>query len=116
MQAPFDTGGDKSCGWRHGLLVFLNAAQLLLYIGILALLGQGLLFILAGAKRDTNMFYQLFIVVNKPWTYIAALIAPKQIAKRHHAFVAFCVVAILYLAVTVAKIEHCVSVGMVGCK
>lgn len=98
------------------MLLFLNAAQLLLYIGILALLGQGLLFILAGAKRDTNMFYQLFTIVNKPWTYIAALIAPKQIAKRHHAFVAFCVVAVLYLAVTVAKIEHCVSVGMASCK
>lgn len=98
------------------MLLFLNAAQLLLYIGILALLGQGLLFILAGAKRDTNMFYQLFTIVNKPWIYIAALIAPKQIAKRHHAFVAFCVVAVLYLAVTVAKIEHCVSVGMTSCK
>jgi hypothetical protein len=98
------------------LLLFLNAAQLLLYIGILALLGQGLLFILAGAKRDTNLFYQLFTVVNKPWTYIAALIAPKQIATRHLPFVAFCVVAVLYLAVTVAKIEHCVSVGMTSCK
>jgi hypothetical protein len=98
------------------LLLFLNAAQLLLYIGILALLGQGLLFILAGAKRDTNLFYQLFTVLNKPWTYIAALIAPKQIATRHHPFVAFCVVAVLYLAVTIAKIEHCVSVGMASCK
>ena len=98
------------------MLLFLNAAQVLLYIGILALLGQGLLFILAGAKRDTNMFYQLFIIVNKPWTYLAALIAPKQIAKRHHPFVAFCMVAVLYLAVTVAKIEHCVSVGMASCK
>ncbi len=98
------------------MLLFLNAAQLLLYIGILALLGQGLLFILAGAKRDTNLFYQLFTIVNKPWTSIAALIAPKQIAKRHHPFVAFCVVAVLYLAVTVAKIEHCVSVGMASCK
>lgn len=98
------------------MLLFLNAAQLLLYIGILALLGQGLLFILAGAKRDTNLFYQLFTVLNKPWTYIAALIAPKQIATRHHPFVAFCVVAVLYLAVTIAKIEHCVSVGMASCK
>jgi hypothetical protein len=47
---------------------------------------------------------------------LAALISPKQIATRHHAFVAFCLVAAVYLAVTVAKIEHCVSVGMVGCK
>ena len=98
------------------MLPFLNIMQLLLYIGLLALLGQGLLFLIAGAKRDTNLFYQLFQVVNKPWIALAALISPKQIATRHHAFVAFCLVAALYLAVTVAKIEHCVSVGMVGCR
>lgn len=98
------------------MLQFLNILQLLLYIGLLALLGQGLLFLIAGAKRDTNLFYQLFQVINKPWLALAALISPKQIATRHHAFVAFCLVAALYLAVTIAKIEHCVSVGMVGCK
>ena len=98
------------------MLQFLNILQLLLYIGLLALVGQGLLFILAGAKRDTNLFYQLFQVVNKPWTKLAALISPKQIAIRHHAFVAFCLVSAIYIAVTIAKIEHCVSVGMVGCK
>ncbi|MCM0036247.1 MAG: hypothetical protein NBV66_10720 [Burkholderiaceae bacterium] len=99
-----------------GLLLFLNILQLLLYIGLLALLGQGLLYLIAGAKRDTNLFYQLFQVVNKPWIRIAGLISPKQIAERHHPFVAFCIVGAIYMAVTVAKIEHCVSVGMVGCK
>lgn len=98
------------------MLQFLNILQLLLYIGLLALLGQGVLFLIAGARRDTNFFYQLFQVINKPWISLAALISPKQIATRHHAFVAFCLVAALYLAVTVAKIEHCVSVGMAGCK
>lgn len=98
------------------MLPFLNILQLLLYIGLLALLGQGLLFLIAGARRDTNLFYQLFQVINKPWIALASLISPKQIATRHHAFVAFCLVAALYLAVTVAKIEHCVSVGMAGCK
>ena len=98
------------------MLLFLNILQLLLYIGLLALLGQGLLFLIAGAKRDSNLFYQLFLVINKPWLRIAAWISPKQIATRHHGFVAFCLVAALYLAVTTAKIEHCVSVGMVGCK
>ena len=98
------------------MLPFLNILQLLLYIGILALLVQGMLVLIAGAKRETNLFYQLFQVVKKPWLKLAELISPKQIATRHHAFVAFCLVAALYLAVTVAKIEHCVSVGMVGCK
>lgn len=47
---------------------------------------------------------------------MAALISPKQIAPRHHPFVGFCVVAALYIAVTVVKIEHCVSVGVQTCK
>jgi hypothetical protein len=98
------------------LLFILNLLQLILYIGLWALAGQGLLFFLAGAKRDTNLFYQLFQVINKPWTFMAALISPKQIAPRHHPFVAFSVVAALYLTVTVVKIEHCVSVGVQTCK
>ena len=98
------------------MLFILNLLQLILYIGLWALAGQGLLFILAGAKRDTNLFYQLFEVINKPWTFMAALISPKQIAPRHHPFVAFCVVAALYISVTVVKIEHCVSVGVQTCK
>jgi hypothetical protein len=62
------------------VLLFLNIAQLLLYIGALGLIGQGLLYVLAGQKRDTNLFYQLIGIVNKPWTLLARLIAPKQIS------------------------------------
>jgi hypothetical protein len=98
------------------VLTFLNIAQLLLYIGGLALLGQGLLFILSGQKRDTNLFYQLFQIVNKPWTGVARLIAPKQVADHQIPFVAFCIVAVLYIAVTLAKIEHCVSIGIELCQ
>ncbi|MEN9590273.1 MAG: hypothetical protein RLZZ481_2059, partial [Pseudomonadota bacterium] len=54
------------------MLFTLNLLQLILYIGLWALAGQGLLFIIAGAKRDTNLFYQLFEVINKPWTFLAA--------------------------------------------
>ncbi|MEY3229443.1 MAG: hypothetical protein RL474_331, partial [Pseudomonadota bacterium] len=50
------------------MLLFLNIAQLILYIGGLALMGQALLFVLSGQKRDTNLFYQIFQIINKPWT------------------------------------------------
>ena len=98
------------------MLLFLNIAQLLLYIGALALLGQGLLFVLSGQKRETNFFYQLFQIVNKPWTAMARLISPKQIADHQVPFVAFCIIAVLYIAVTLAKIEHCVSIGVELCQ
>lgn len=98
------------------MLAFLNIAQLVLYIALLALLGQGLLYVLAGAKRQSNTFYQLFQILNKPWTKAARFLAPKQIADGQVPFVAFFVLAVLYIAVTLSKIEHCVAIGMQACK
>ena len=98
------------------MIQFLNTLQLVLYIGGLSLIGQGILFIFAGNKRDTNLFYQLFQIINRPWTFIAKLISPKMVAERHIPFVAFCVVSVFYIAITIAKVEHCIAMGMVGCK
>ncbi len=98
------------------MLLFLNIAQLILYIGALGLIGQGLLYVLAGQGRDTNLFYQLIGIVNKPWTLIARFISPKQIIDRQIPFVAFCIVGVLYIAVTLAKIEHCISIGIEACQ
>ncbi len=98
------------------MIQFLNVLQLVLYIGGLALMGQAILYVFVGNKKDTNLFYQLFIVMNKPWTSLARLISPKMVAQRHIPVVAFCVISVLYIAVTLAKIEHCVALGMVGCK
>lgn len=98
------------------MLQILNIAQLVLYIGLFALVGQALLFILAGAHRDKNFFYQLFQILNRPWTAIAQKISPSKVAPQHIPFVAFFVLAVFYIAVTMAKIEHCVTLGMQGCK
>ena len=98
------------------MLLFLNIAQLLLYIGGLGLAGQGLLYVIAGQGRHTNLFYQLIGMVNKPWTAIARLISPKQIADSQIPFVAFCIVGVIYIAVTIAKIEYCLSIGIEACQ
>jgi len=98
------------------VLQILNIVQLLIYIGLLALVGQGLLFVLAGQKRDTNLIYQLFQVLNRPWMALARLISPARIEPRHHGWVAFFVLSVVYIAVTLAKIEHCISVGMETCR
>ncbi len=98
------------------VLQFLNIVQLVFYIALLCLVGQGAVWLLAGAKRSSNFFYTLFQLLNKPWVAAARLVAPKQIVDHQVPFVAFVVLLIVYAAVTLAKIEHCVSVAMVGCK
>jgi hypothetical protein len=47
---------------------------------------------------------------------LARLISPARVDPRHHGWVAFFVTSVLYIAVTLAKIEHCVSVGMEVCR
>ena len=65
------------------VLNFLNILQLLLYIALLTLVGQGVLYVLAGDKRDSNVFYKLLQVLSKPFTLrdlaakVALMLQPK---------------------------------------
>lgn len=98
------------------MLFILNTLQLVFYIAVLLLTGQGVLWLVSGAKAGNNLFYQIFQLVNRPWVQVARWMAPKQVADQQVPVVAFLAVIILYVAVTLAKIEHCVSVAMQGCK
>jgi len=98
------------------MLSFLNIAQLVLYIALLALVGQALLFVLAGANRDRNIFYQLLQIVSKPFTVLVRKFTPKQVDDRHVPLVTFFLLLIVYAVVTFEKISLCVEAGMEGCR
>lgn len=98
------------------VLLFLSSLKLICEIALMALLGRGLLAMLAGAKRDTNVFYQLLTVLTRPFIAAARLITPKQVASAHLGFVAFFLLLIIWAVVTFEKIRLCVGVDMVGCR
>ncbi len=98
------------------MLTLLNAFQLVLYIALLALLGQGLLYLLAGAKRDANFFYQLIKIVTSPFTWAVRKMTPGKVADRHVPVITFGLLGLAYLVVTLEKISMCVGLNMVGCK
>lgn len=98
------------------MLTFLNALQLILYIALLALMGQGILYVLAGAKRDTNFFYGLLKVLTKPFTTVFRKVTPAKVADEHVPVVTFFVLLIAYAVVTFEKINICIGSEMVGCK
>ena len=99
-----------------GVLTVLNLIQLLLYIPLLALLGQGVLYALAGAKRDGNLFYQLMQLLSRPFTAVVRRITPHQVADRHVPVVTFFLLLLIYAVVTFEKINLCVSIGVEQCK
>jgi hypothetical protein len=98
------------------VLTFLNLIQLLLYIPMLALVGQGALYVLAGHKRDTNFFYRLLQLLSKPFTALMRKVTPASVADRHVPIVTFFVLVIVYVVVTFERIDLCMRIGLEHCR
>ena len=101
------------------MLTVLNAVQLVLYIALLALIGQGALYVLAGAKRESNVFYKLLQVLSKPFTSLVRLVTPKLVSDQQVPVVTFLLLVVLYAVVTFERADLCVTsqmVGQAGCK
>ena len=98
------------------MLTFLTLAQLVLYVPLLALLGQGVLYVLAGARRDSNFFYQLLKLISKPFTFIVRKITPRQVADRHVPVATFFLLLVVYAVVTLERIQLCVQIGVEQCR
>jgi hypothetical protein len=98
------------------MLFVLAALQQILALGLLFLLAQGALRLLSPTQAHTNPIYQLFAVLNRPWLALARWCAPASLAARHRGWLAFVLLSVAYVLVTLARIERCVAVAMVGCK
>lgn len=98
------------------MLLLASTLKLLAEIALLALLGQWLLGLLAGAKRESNLFYQLLQVVTRPVVRGARWLTPRIVLDRHLPLVAFLLLAFTWLAVTALKISLCLEMGVQACR
>ncbi len=98
------------------MLTFLNIVQLVLYVALLALLGQGILYVLAGPRRESNIFYTGLRVVSKPFTVLVRKLTPKQVTDQQVPIVTFLLLAVIYAVVTFEKIGLCIAANMEGCR
>lgn len=98
------------------MLTFLNLLQLILYIPLLALAGQGALYVLAGPKRQSNFFYQLLQLLSKPFTAAMRRLTPAKVADQHVPIVTFFLLLIVYFVVTFERIDLCLKLGLEQCQ
>ena len=70
-----------------------------------AFLGQGVLWVLTGVKRDKNLVYNLFKTITSPVTRATRAITPRIIIDAHIGLVAFFLLLVLWLALTAFKIK-----------
>lgn len=98
------------------MLMLVEILKLLAEIALLALAGQWVLGLLAGGKREQNLFYQLFQVMTRPLVAGARLISPRVVLDRHLPLVAFLVLSFVWIVATITKIDICVRIGVHLCK
>jgi len=85
----------------YQVIVILKA---LIEVSAVAYLGQAVLWLLAGARRDQNLVYNLFKTITSPVTRITRAVTPRIVLDRHLGLVAFFLLAAAWLLLTAAKI------------
>ncbi|MCU0943450.1 MAG: hypothetical protein MUE35_12955 [Hydrogenophaga sp.] len=99
------------------MLLFLSIVKLICEIALMSLLGQWIVGLLAGQKREQNLFYQVLAQIGRPFVFLARFIAPRSIVlDRHVPLVAFLVLAFVWVLVTGLRIQQCIQIGVENCK
>lgn len=74
-------------------------------VAAVGMLGQGVLYILAGSRREQNLVYQLFKTITSPVMRATRFITPRIVLDRHIWLVAVLLLVVLWLVLTGLKIS-----------
>ena len=86
----------------YEIIVILKA---LTEIAAVAMLGQGILWVIAGSRRKENAIYQLFQTLTSPVMRAARWVTPRVVLDQHLGLVAFFLLLVLWLGLTAMKIK-----------
>jgi hypothetical protein len=98
------------------MLLLVMTVKLVAEIALMALLSQWLLGLLAGAKRETNMFYKLLQVITGPFIKVTRMISPRFVLDRHVPLGAFLLLSMVWFLAVISKINLCLQLGPGACR
>ena len=80
-------------------LLLLVIVKALAELAFMFLLGRGALYILAGHKREGNIFYGVLRIVTDPVIRVARFLTPRFVVDAHIPFVAVLLLVWIWLAI-----------------
>ncbi len=93
------------------MLLFIQMLKAIIEVALFAFIGQGILYILAGAKRDTNVVFTMLKMITAPMTGIVRFLSPRVIIDRHIPLATFLLLCTLWIALTAAKVQMLLQGG-----
>jgi ABC-type uncharacterized transport system permease subunit len=89
------------------MLMLIVVLRTLAEVAGLALVGQGILFLLAGASREQNVFYRVLKTLTMPVWRAVRFITPRFVVDRHIGFLAFLLLAVGWFLLVDSQARQC---------
>jgi len=93
-------------------LLIVSVLRALVEVAGFFLLGQGLLYVLAGGTREKNAIYLLFRLITSPVVKAIRSITPKQIVDKHVPVVAFFLLFWMWIGLAYIRRAICIADGL----
>lgn len=91
------------------MLLSVSILKAISEILALSLIGQGILWLIAGSSRESNFVYKLFAAVTRPVMRLARLLTPRFVLDRHIWMVAVLLVFLVWVLAGANKLRLCVT-------
>jgi len=98
------------------MLLAMVILKSLVELSLMFIVGRFILGLLAGAKRQTNVFWQLLDVASKPALWLTRRVSPRLILDQHIPLAAASWLIIAWVLVAMAKIDICLQTGGAACQ
>jgi hypothetical protein len=85
-------------------------------LALMFIVARFLLGLLAGQKKDTNIFYQLLDITVKPVLWMMRKISPSFILDQHMPLAAGSTLLMLWVLCTKIKIDECLVAMVAACQ
>jgi len=88
-------------------LLLVSLARVVVEVAGFALLGQGVLALLAGGQRHENLFYKILETITQPVVRAVRVITPRFVIDAHIPKLAFFLLFWLWIMLAVVKRYRC---------
>ena len=98
------------------MLLTVVILKSLIELSLMFIVGRFVLGLLAGAKRQTNVFWQLLDVAAKPSLWITRKLSPKLILDQHIPLATASWLLVAWVLLVKTKIDLCMQLGASICQ
>lgn len=98
------------------MLLVAVVLKSLIELSMMFIVGRFLLGLMAGAKKQSNIFWQMLDIASKPALWLTRAVSPKIILDQHIPLATASWLLVAWVVVTKYKIDLCLAAGVAACQ